>query len=344
MVCHKSPKHGFTLVELLVVIAIIGVLIALLLPAVQQAREAARRMSCSNNLKQLGLAAHNYHDTYQHLPPGNVAAINWKVCVLPFLEQRTITDQLTYDLNDDFHSDSGSNNVDVLSGVLVDALNCPSSVVDPFVDQNGANPGRLQYHTYLGVNGAADPSVTGNLATSGKCQKTYFGGYACNNGPMLGLVGVAFRDITDGLSNTVIIGEQAGRDPGRMAYAASSGAEPAYRQGASGGWNGDSSSAGLYENPPIPAWGFDPVDSPGANGFATYDGIAPILYPLNSACSGDSACLLSRGTGATFNSEHPGGVQFLLADGSARFIPETISLLTLKQLAMKSDGQVIGDF
>ncbi|WP_146435024.1 DUF1559 domain-containing protein, partial [Blastopirellula retiformator] len=336
MVCHKSPKHGFTLVELLVVIAIIGVLIALLLPAVQQAREAARRMSCSNNLKQLGLATHNYHDTYQELPPGNVASINWKVCLLPFLEQRTITDQLTYDLGLDFYSNSGSNNVDVLSGVLVDALNCPSSVVDPFVDQFGENPGRLQYHTYLGVNGAADPSVAGNLATSGKCEKTITGAYACDNGSMLGLVGVAFRDITDGLSNSVIIGEQAGRDPGRTANAAAYGYDPVYRQGLSGGWHGDFTSALLAD------FGyFDPSDSPGGwSGAASYEAIVPIVYPLNSACT-DSVCLASWGSGANFNSEHPGGVQFLLADGSARFIPETISLLTLKQLAMKSDGQVI---
>src|SRR6056297_1446776 len=108
----QRPKRGFTLIELLVVIAIIAILVALLLPAVQQAREAARRSSCKNNLKQLGLAMHNYHDVHDCFPLGMVHRINWRVSILPYLEQSTIFNQL--DFNESFQGNNPSVNTQVL--------------------------------------------------------------------------------------------------------------------------------------------------------------------------------------------------------------------------------------
>ena len=108
-------KRGFTLVELLVVIAIIGVLVALLLPAVQSAREAARRSACQNNLKQIGLALHNYHDTFLYFPPGGITLggccatpsyTSWSISILPFLEQTPLADKYVYNnFNEDLKAD-----------------------------------------------------------------------------------------------------------------------------------------------------------------------------------------------------------------------------------------------
>ncbi|MCA9162317.1 MAG: DUF1559 domain-containing protein, partial [Planctomycetales bacterium] len=138
----RKRQHAFTLVELLVVIAIIGVLVAMLLPAVQAAREAARRSSCSNNMKQLGLALHNYHDTYKALPAGawmfNAAGAGstscttgngrrapWTVSILPFIEQNNIYDKVDF-------TKSWDNGVhSALRTTHIEAFKCPSDVPYP---------------------------------------------------------------------------------------------------------------------------------------------------------------------------------------------------------------------
>ena len=125
----NASKRGFTLVELLVVIAIIGVLIALLLPAVQQAREAARRSQCSNNLKQIGLAMHNYHDTFGSFPSawiqvGSSRYHAWSALILPFMEQGNIHDKLSPDFGN-----SRSANTEDKAGAIIDTYRCPSSTL-----------------------------------------------------------------------------------------------------------------------------------------------------------------------------------------------------------------------
>jgi prepilin-type N-terminal cleavage/methylation domain-containing protein len=314
-ILNRQRKHGFTLIELLVVIAIIAILVALLLPAVQQAREAARRTSCKNNLKQLSLAMHNYHDVYNSMPLGMVHRINWRVSLLPYIEQANVFNQL--DFNESFEGQAGNPNTDVLGGLTFTTMICPSNVVDPLTNNAyGGNGGQMQYANYLAIAGAVDTSFADN-APSGKCNSYY--GWHCDNGPMMINDKVAFRDITDGLSNCLILGEQSGRDEG-MWYGDR-------RNGYHGGWHGTGSTDRFA----------DFITGIGS-------GITPIQYPPNSTCDDFWACQIPYINSATLNSEHTGGVQFALADGSVKFISDNISLVTLKQLAMKSDGAVAGEF
>jgi prepilin-type N-terminal cleavage/methylation domain-containing protein len=312
---RNDRVRGFTLIELLVVIAIIAILVSLLLPAVQQAREAARRTSCKNNMKQLALAMHNYHDVYNALPLGMVHRVNWRISILPFLEQANVYSQLDFNLT--FRGDTVTTNSKVLGGKTFAMMICPSNIIEPLSNNAyGANGQKMQYGNYLGIGGAVDTSFTSNAA-SGKCNNYY--GWHCDNGPMIINDRVLFRDITDGLSNCLVLGEQSGRDSG-MLYGDR-------RNGYRGGWHGTD-------------------DTINTAGFVTGigSGITPIQYPLNSRCSDFWACQVPYLNSAILNSEHTGGVQFALADGSVRFLSENMSLDTLKRLAMKSDGQVIGEF
>lgn len=193
----KKQRFGFTLIELLVVIAIIAILIALLLPAVQQAREAARRTQCKNNLKQLGLALHNYHDVHLAFPPGFILQEadggynwTWTVMVLPFIEQGVLFDQL----------DAGPTTctqalgvADSLSAMVtpLSAWRCPSASGP---DLNTAWPALgddLALSNYVGVNNSALLVVSGGDGVFGRNSK------------------LRMRDVTDGTSNTVGVGERA---------------------------------------------------------------------------------------------------------------------------------------
>lgn len=308
-------RRGFTLIELLVVIAIIAILVSLLLPAVQQAREAARRTQCKNNLKQLALAMHNYHDVNNALPMGMVHRINWRVSILPYLEQTNVYSKL--DFGESFQGNGVSHNTEVLGGIVMSAMICPSNIVEPLTNNAyGTNSQRMQYPNYLAIAGAVDPSAPNN-ATVGKCNSFY--GWHCDNGPMKINEKVAFRDLTDGLTNTLILGEQSGRDEG-MSYGDR-------RNGYHGGWHGTGG-----------------VDTTASFITGIGSGITPIQYQLNGTCSDFWACGVPYLNSAILNSEHTGGVQFALGDGSVRFMSENIDLVTLKNLAMKSDGQVIGEF
>ncbi|PQO43329.1 DUF1559 domain-containing protein [Blastopirellula marina] len=303
-------RSGFTLVELLVVIAIIGVLIALLLPAVQQAREAARRMSCSNKLKQLALACHTYHDTYLVLPFGNLNNINWRISVLPFIEQRNLTDQ--FDYSQSFQGDKTTTNAYLLENLELDAFVCPSTQPPKSYPWNARHH---QYHSYTGVNGAVNRNAASNSADWGKCQSFY--GYNCDNGAFAYNQELGFHSITDGTSNTLFIGEQSGYDPGMEEW--NSGLKMGYH----GGWHG----AGSGTTPAM---------------YGIGGGISPIVNAPNSVCSsGDRwVCGMAYVNSVNYNSYHPGGVQFALVDGSVRFIPDTADLTVLKRVAMRGDGAV----
>ncbi|MCC7424870.1 MAG: DUF1559 domain-containing protein [Planctomycetaceae bacterium] len=325
-------RRGFTLIELLVVIAIIAILIALLLPAVQQAREAARRTQCKNNLKQMGLALHNYHDVADGFPIGalqNLTGANWRVRLLPYLDQAPVYNKINFSSGSFYgHSPStapqGYTNNTVLQNLLVNAYQCPSS---PFSAFNHADM-TLSYigmtMDYVGVSGASP-----DLSTTSRCSAaTQFGSIACDNGMLVPWATIRMRDVTDGTSNTVVIAEQSGQVNGKEISA-----------NYLGGWVGIIDNDGSF-----PDGGRTVNITAGGNTYVI--GLTTVAHPPNSFWLSGATADASGQTdwNTVINSFHSGGVQVLLGDGSVRFLSQNISLLTLRQLCIRDDGQVVGEF
>lgn len=199
----RSTRRAFTLVELLVVIAIIGILIALLLPAVQAAREAARRMQCTNNLRQLGLASQNYHSALGCFPPGFmligtssnlIGGWAWGVFLMPFIEQSPLRDTLSptkYTLEEVVNDPT----LVLMLQTDLSVFRCPSSVIGPLRTHKGAPYPKVASANYTCCRGFYDFSKLGHL------QKR-------NNGVFYGQSATRFQDVTDGTSNTFAIGER----------------------------------------------------------------------------------------------------------------------------------------
>jgi len=328
----KDGRSGFTLVELLVVIAIIGILVAMLLPAVQAAREAARRTQCINHMKQIGLALHNYHDTYRVLPYGARdgpylasnrsqvrTGINWKTSILPFLEEGALYDEL--DFKNGVFADDWFNN-EILSGIVVSTYNCPSSPFDPLSDDDyGSGPEEgAQRHDYVGIAGAfPDPASRG----AGTCLQANYG-WVCNNGVLPMNENKALRQITDGTSHTILASEQSGTvavlDNGVMV-------EHPIRNNYAGGWAGANAGSTVS------------VTNPGSS-FAGvyYNGLTTVRWALNAptAVVGSSDAAYMNNT--VLNSSHPGIVQVVLADGSVRSLGDEMPVKLLRQLCSSDDG------
>ncbi|MFI4876776.1 MAG: DUF1559 domain-containing protein [Blastopirellula sp. JB062] len=328
MSVRTKIRQGFTLVELLVVIAIIGVLIALLLPAVQQAREAARRMQCSNNLKQQGLALHTHHDTFLSFPDGaqESNAPNWRFEILPGLEQKQLYDQVDPDgamhagcLESSSYGQQYFNENLVLIDTVVDAFRCPSSAL-PAIEPSGSmcNYDRLQTHDYVGISGAfPDPLDRTDVCSTG----TPYGVY-CNTGLLVPNKQYKFRDITDGSTNTMIVAEQSAPV-----------GDKDLRANYHGGWRGWTNKGDIATNT------------------ATHHtaGVTTVAFAINAKSSQSGGNTTPKSdrpyAGNTIvTSYHPGGIQVLLADGSVRFVGETLDFLTLRQLCVRDDGLVMEAF
>ncbi|MCH2115778.1 MAG: DUF1559 domain-containing protein [Pirellulales bacterium] len=228
---ERPRAGGFTLVELLVVIAIIGVLVALLLPAVQAAREAARRAQCTNNLKQMGVAIHNYASAHKdELPPGNTGAAlpGLFAYILPYLEEASVYGQLELDTS--FHISTHDEAQNPLRFHLVSSYICPSYDGEPVIRSGFANWGLGALTHYQAVNGAIDPDwdpagdrPVGGLYSNGYQVNGY--GIGPNNGAFMmvnerrdgsvripNMVGRKLRHVTDGTSNSLAMGEFVHRD------------------------------------------------------------------------------------------------------------------------------------
>ncbi|MEZ6131033.1 MAG: DUF1559 domain-containing protein [Planctomycetaceae bacterium] len=307
-------KRGFTLIELLVVIAIIAILIALLLPAVQQAREAARRTQCKNNLKQWGLALHNYHDTALKFPMGamglnavtNVTPtpnnMSWHIRVLPYIDQANL--YAKFDFSRNYNSTTAPSNRDNRDTTF-DGLHCPSALTR---DRKPATIGEgwtVHYYGVAGPKGTRPAPATGNYPHNGNAT-TDHGGTA-TSGILYRNSDTAMRDITDGTSNTFLVGEISSK-------AANSNSYRAWIQGASNGSGNTANYACKNINRPM-----------GPSGYS--GGVATRLF-------GD----------VRFGSNHTGGAHFLLGDGTVRFISENIDFNIYRALATRSEGEVIGEF
>ena len=303
-------RRAFTLIELLVSIAIIAVLIALLLPAVQQAREAARRTQCRNNLKQIGLAMHNYHDTFNTFPPGALASsvngwgTSWYIRILPYVDQAPVYNRLTF--NGAQHgwawtaSPEGNANGQVLRGATLTFALCPSSPMNPIA----TNDIPVTNAQYYGISGAVD-----------------------GNGMLVPTAGLNTKDASDGTSNTLMVGEAS------MFIMNASGSRTVQVNGAHGIMMGTSRLSTIE----------------GYSGtFARAYNLTTVRYSPNAPVIDNNASF--PGVGSNFgsnnplNSAHTGGIHALLADGSVRFLSDNIDMGTLKKLSSRNDGLVVGDF
>jgi len=324
---RTRPRRGFTLVELLVVIAIIGILVALLLPAVQAAREAARRSQCSNNLKQYGLGLHNYADTYKgQLPPGgnnwsSNPGCGWQIPVLAFMEQRAIYDQLKF-------SGPGSpqdvTTVTLSDGIIARLHNfpyarCPSDPSDPVYGAfaSGSYSGNLGSQRTPSADGACNDFL-------GFAEKQADHGNSTNYLDISGvfgriLQGVRLAQVTDGLSNTMFVGEVMGKCHDHA------------ENGGLWGYNG-MNNAQLSTVVPI-----NDMTTCGWASTAEATGKPGVTKPQ---CFPRSNWDYSWG----MKSMHPGGAQMLLGDGSSRFVSQTINHITYQRIGGRADGGVIGDY
>jgi prepilin-type N-terminal cleavage/methylation domain-containing protein/prepilin-type processing-associated H-X9-DG protein len=320
MPSHAARSRGFTLIELLVVIAIIAVLIGLLLPAVQKVRGAAARLSCQNNLKQIGLAMHNFHDTNQHLPGNlrnpavNTVRCRWVTYLLAFFEQDNIYRGYNQNLN---WSDPA--NVPY-TGLQLKVLACPST----------PNPGRLD----------ADPGTNAATFTPLVAAGDYSGiykvdprlvalniGVAAGDGILDKTQKIRFADITDGLSNTLHITESAGK-PSLYRAGQLISSPPGFTSGVQGGgWCRPASEIASFSGSSA-----DGTVFPGTTAINATNGQQVTTYP--------DPYYGTDGTGAVYGF-HTGGVNTLLADGSVRFLAQTISVQTFAALVTRNGGEVV---
>ncbi len=317
----QRNRGAFTLIELLVVITIIAILIALLLPAVQQARESARRLQCKNNLKQMGLALHAYHDNYNVFPaggtlsslaPSNLSAWAWSVMILPQLDQAALFQQLAPNTPDNFMAALGNSTKLGLLRINLPVFLCPSDAggggtnLERVLDPSGVNV-TIARSNYLGSHGVSRFSPGDGLFDLNACR--------------------GLRHVTDGTSATFLAGERV---------------------------TGDLAKTGMHRSS---VWGG--LMSTTSTCAATDTG--PFMVLGNASYQMQTGRFLEPGFSlncpvVTYSSQHVGGAHFLYCDGSVRLVSENVltsvgspatdtSLWGVYQkLARKDDGQVIGDY
>ncbi|MCA9090888.1 MAG: DUF1559 domain-containing protein [Planctomycetaceae bacterium] len=325
---QRTGRQEFTLIELLVVIAIIAILIALLLPAVQQAREAARRTQCKNNLKQLGLALHNYESTHRVFPliSSNSTGYSPQAQLLPFIEQGGLHNLIDFDLPLMLGSGPNVSLNPALEGVqnkLIPVFQCPSDSGNPMLTDAGAEWAGTNYLVNIGSGEAFNYCATATPDPNG----LFWRGSSTR-----------FRDIIDGTSNTVFMAEGlfGGRDtvsttvltdPQRQMQRASGGGSPCSRTAEDLTTSAASGYVGTRAGSWIRATSFHIV----VNSFFTPNSMQPDV-----SFHGDLA--------SSSRSNHVGGTQTVLVDGSVRFVSDSINLGIWRALFSRNGGELISEF
>jgi prepilin-type N-terminal cleavage/methylation domain-containing protein/prepilin-type processing-associated H-X9-DG protein len=328
---RTSRRFGFTLIELLVVVAIIAILIALLLPAVQEAREAARRTQCRNNLHQLAIAAHNYCDISQVFPPGQMR-LNFSVkpkfrgytmfvYLLPYIESSNLYHEW------DFSGDPDANTVSATSdpsasntGHVINTYLCPSDIIPQ-------NPYPSNTTTYYGIT-----SYGGNCGTrSYPPTLTTADGIFFQTGPATPQnPQVGFDAVTDGTSTTLFFGERNHVDPNYDTFFA-----PGWSIDPMGAWGWWASTGGQYGVSDVTESSFSPINY-----------VCPITYTEAVAQGMTNATFTNTIDSlrtCSFGSQHPGAAQFAMVDGSARTVSQYIDQTVLVALSTRAGREIVTD-
>lgn len=314
----NGRRPGFTLVELLVVIAVIGILVALLLPAVQAAREAARRSQCNNNLKQMALACHNYHDSFQAFPFAYQQSISHHARLLPYLEQASLHDRINFNV-----SYSDPTNLAVRN-TIVKAFVCPSDV-------NMLPPSLGGTNNYYGNMGTtilyqAPSTVAGNPNN----------GFAPHNGAFSAGLAVRFADVLDGTSNTAMFSE---KNRGDGSNGISTPASDTYQPGTYPATADQALADCLAVNPlDLSKQGYSNVGAPWLQPYHSTTVYYHVLPPNTRSCMFPPGRIAT-----TAGSRHPGGVQVAMCDGSVRFVSQTVNLATWRSLGTRDQGDILGN-
>jgi prepilin-type N-terminal cleavage/methylation domain-containing protein len=316
-VCPLSRRRpGFTLIELLVVIAIIAILIALLLPAVQQAREAARRTTCRNNLKNIGLAMHNYHDTHSVFPFGfDERETLWHAMILPQIEQAPLYHTLIWQEGTVGNWDFDGSPNEKAAGTAIAVFLCPSmALAANDTNQGIPNRARSSYLACAGSNIFSDDTST--IPAGSPAGAISFENAPAANGVFAGCSNRRIRDITDGTSNTFLIGEAYTDD-----YSKDGQEMDHWIIGApqTGGWDCCTDTAGTEFT----------------------EGLGSAGPKMNSRRDPSQSGILME---ISFGSWHVGGAHFTMGDGSVRFLSENIDLNLYRALGTRAGNEIIDNF
>ena len=356
---RPSAARGFTLVELLVVIAIIGILVALLLPAVQAAREAARRMACQNNVKNIALACLNFESTHKELPPGSVNAkdnqqsgIGWQVQILPYMEESTVSEDAIENFKRVGDAYSNDPLMVELNSLLLPSYLCPSDGEIATLREKYGNTEAAKNRkpmSYAGVAGSyfSRTGVCPSKFTSGVycvaqsiANPTNFDGLLIQGWP------VKIKQVTDGMSKTLLVGERWYNQRAWMIGAY---------------WN-PSSGGGRPSAGPTSAATAGGPDGPQANSaFFSIKNLSdkvPVNHDLYSGCyvlhdnntdrpnlpaSCKTSPLALSVNNLPFGSFHPGGANFANGDGSVRFLNDGIDIGLYLALGSRNGGETISE-